>query len=311
MEHRLPIYFSGNFNVPRIGFGKIKREHILTFFALSATIIFWASAFAGIRVGLDGYTPTQLATVRYMVASLVLIPYALITRMPLPRLRDLPGIALIGFVGFTLYNILLNAGEQTVATGLASFVISAEIGGIAVLASIFLGERLQTRAWLGVVLCLVGVGVISFSSGGGFEFSPGVLLVFGAMLSISVYSVLQKPFLKRYSAIQLTTYSIWAGTLFLLVISPTAITAVPAAPIQATLAVIYMGIFPGVIAYIGWTYVLSQIPASRAGSFLAVIPLAALLIGWLWLGEVPPPVSLIGGAIVLIGVMLVNRQMSS
>jgi drug/metabolite transporter (DMT)-like permease len=309
MDQRLPAAFSDDAveTRPR-GFGGFTRQQILTSLALGIVILLWASAFAGIRIALDAYTPTHLATVRYMVASAVLVIYALLTRMPLPKVRDLPAILLCGFVGFTLYNLLLNAGEQTVSTGVASFVVSSEIGVIAVLATLFLGERLRALGWIGVLTCLLGVLIISFSLGDGFQFSPGALLVFGATLSISVYSVMQKPLLRRYSAIQVTTYAIWAGTLCLLILSPTAITTVAAAPVGATLAVVYMGIFPGVIAYIAWSYVLSRIPASRAGSFLAIIPLVALLIGWLLLGEVPPLVAMFGGAVVLTGVLLVNRQ---
>lgn len=80
------------------------------------------------------------------------------------------------------------------------------------------------------------------------------------------------------------------------------------APIAPTLAVIYMGLFPGVVAYIAWSYVLSKVPASRAGSYLALIPVAALVISWLWLREVPTPISVMGGAVVFCGVMLVNQR---
>ncbi len=69
-----------------------------------------------------------------------------------------------------------------------------------------------------------------------------------------------------------------------------------------------MGLFPGVVAYIAWSYVLSKMPASRAGSYLSLIPVAALFIAWLWLQEVPSLVALVGGIIVLCGVLLVNRQ---
>jgi drug/metabolite transporter (DMT)-like permease len=69
-----------------------------------------------------------------------------------------------------------------------------------------------------------------------------------------------------------------------------------------------MGLFPGVVAYIAWSYVLSRIPASQAGSYLALIPVVALFLAWLWLGEIPTLSALLGGAVVLAGVMLVNRR---
>lgn len=287
------------------------RSNILEIFALLATILLWASAFPAIRVALVAYTPAEVALLRYIVASTALIVYAVINRMPLPRSRDLPLIALCGFIGFALYNIMLNAGEVSVSAGAASFIISSEIGIIALLAWLFFGERLGKLGWIGVALCIAGVGIISFATGSGFQLSSGVLLVFVATLSISVYSVIQKPLLQRYNAIQFTTYAIWAGTFCLFFFAPKAITAIVNAPIVPTSAIIYMGLFPGVVAYIAWSYVLSKIPAARAGSYLAFIPVVTLLLSWVWLREVPPLVSLLGGLVVLFGVVLVNRRVQA
>src|SRR5262245_55288201 len=82
-----------------------------TYSSALITIVLWASAFAGIRVGLESYSPTSLALLRYLVASLVLLIIAIIRRRPLPQLRDIPAIALLGFLGFSAYNVALNMGE--------------------------------------------------------------------------------------------------------------------------------------------------------------------------------------------------------
>jgi drug/metabolite transporter (DMT)-like permease len=280
----------------------------LTPFALFAAVLFWASSYPAIRVALVAYTPTQVAFLRYLVASIFLLGYAIVTRMSLPKLEDLPAIALSGLLGFTLYNILLNTGETTVSAGTASLIISCEAGFIALLAWLFFQENLNKWGWIGILLGILGVGIISLDTDADFQISIGVLEIFIAMLAVSIYSVMQKSLLLKYSAIQITTYSIWAGTLFLFFFAPKAIFSLASAPIDSTLAVAYMGLFPGVIAYIAWSYVLSKIPISQAGGYLALIPVAAIAIAWIWLGEIPATICLLGGSVVFLGVILVERS---
>src|SRR5690554_7844685 len=81
--------------------------------AVAITLLFWASAFAGIRAGLEAYQPAHLALLRFLIASAALAIYALITRMPLPRREDLPGIAVLGFLGITVYHVSLKIGRAS------------------------------------------------------------------------------------------------------------------------------------------------------------------------------------------------------
>jgi drug/metabolite transporter (DMT)-like permease len=111
--------------------------------ALVITLLPWASAFAGIRAGLEGYSPGALVLLRFLVASASLIIYALITHMRLPALRDLAALFLLGFLGITVYQVCLTFGEQSVSAGTASFLVATVPCFTALLAFFFLKERLS------------------------------------------------------------------------------------------------------------------------------------------------------------------------
>ncbi len=276
-----------------------------TWIALAGTLLLWASAFAGIRVGLKGYSPAHVALFRFSVASIVLGIYASRSHFRRPRWRDVPRFAVTGLIGISLYNLALNSGEVAVSAGVSSLLIASAPIWVALL-SIALGERLTAFGWAGVFTSFAGVAMIAAGEGGGIHLSVPALLLAAAALFSAIYIVMQKQLLKTYNALEVTTYSIWAGTIFLLPFGIGLGHAIHTAPIGATLAIVYLGIFPAAIAFTAWAYALSHGPVNRISSFLYLVPVLALIIAWIWLGEVPRTMSLLGGVVALGGVVIVN-----
>jgi drug/metabolite transporter (DMT)-like permease len=294
-----------------------KREPS-TWLAIAGVLLLWASAFAGIRAGLrltpagvpgpDGYGPGELALLRFGTASAALALYALARRMRLPVRADLPQIGLAGFLGISVYHVALNFGEVTVNAGAASLLISAGPVFTALLSSLFLNERLTKVGWGGILLAFAGVSLITFSGGRSVRFSPGALLILLSAAVAAIYSILSKRSLRRYTALEFTCYSLWAGTLPLLIFLPGLLRQVHRAAPPATFAVIYLGIFPAAIAYVLWNHALARMPASLLSSFLYLSPVIASVIAWVWLGELPALLTVIGGTIAIVGVVLVQTR---
>ena len=278
--------------------------------ALLITVVLWGSAFVAIRAGLEGYSPGGLALLRLLISSIAI--YFVLYRSRKARLpiknRDLYRVFFAGAIGIGFYNIALNYGEVLVPSGMASFIVSQIPVVTTLLAILFLGERINRFGLMGMCLSAVGVGLIALGHQGEFGFYLSIIYVFLACFAVGCYNIIQKPLLQKYKAIHLTAYAIWGGTLVLLVFIPNLIHDLQHTSFKATAVVIYLGLFPGVIGYSTWSYALSTIPASRAASFLYFMPVFATIIGWVWLGEVPAFIAVIGAVVALLGVWLVNHS---
>ncbi len=280
-----------------------------TKFSLLLAVTLWASAFAGIRAGLVGYTPGALGLFRFLIGSVCMLilymnqPHSI----PIPW-RDKCLLLLIGVIGLGCYTLTLNYGELAVPSGIASFIISLSPLITVFTAVIFLRESISLNVIIGMLISIAGVALIMLSKIHQFQFQVGCYFVLIAMFTGGIYSVMQKPFLKKYHAIQVTAYVIWGATLSLMVYAPQLWKNIQTASIPATSAVAYLGIFPSTFGYLAWSYGLKDIPVSQAVNYLYFTPIIATLIGWIWLGEVPGGLSLMGGLIALCGVWVVNRS---
>jgi drug/metabolite transporter (DMT)-like permease len=275
-------------------------------FAVGCTIILWASAFVAIRIGLTAYKPTQLAAMRYLVASLILGMRALFARVEVPKRGDIPRLVLTGLLGFSIYATLLNYGETKVSAGLSSFIVYTVPIFTAILAVALLHEKMGVKGWIGLGLSLSGTALMAFATDRRLRFEPNVLTLLGAAIVLALYFTLQKKLVQQYGALTVTSWAVWLSAVVMAPFLP--FKSMLTAPSASTIAVVYLGVFPTVVAYSAWAYVVARLPVARAAAYLYSVPAVATLMGFIFLSERPSVLAILGGLIATAGVALVNLR---
>lgn len=274
--------------------------------AVAITVIGWASSFPAIRVGLHAFGPIELGSLRFTIAAVPAALFLLIKRPAMPKIGEWWRFATGGVVFVALYTAMLNIGEQTVSAGAASFIINVAPILTAIMAMPLLGERFSVLAWIGTFLSFFGIGIIALGEGQGLRFDHGALLILGSALCTAVNTIVQKPLFTRHRPLTVAASNMVIGALCLSPFLATGLAQASVANAAGLTAVIYLGIVPSLIAYASWAVALSRLPAGRASNFLYCVPPVATLIGFVWLGEVPTFLGIIGGVLALGGVVVVN-----
>ena len=277
--------------------------------AVSVTLVFWASAFVGIRHLGDDFSPGPLSLGRLLVGAACLAVVAVPRGLPRPTGRQWVSIIAIGVLWFGIYNVALNAGERRVDAGTAAMLIQVSPVLIAVLAAAFLDERFTAYLGAGLGLAFGGVALISLStSGEGDRDLLGVALCLLAAVVYSISLVLQKPLVARLSGLHVTWLACSVGAVVCLPFVGQLIDQARAAPVSSSLWLVYLGVFPTAIAFTTYAYALRHMSASSLGVTTYLVPPITIVMGLVLLDETPPTMAYVGGALALVGVAVARRK---
>ncbi|WP_268797902.1 DMT family transporter [Pseudomonas huanghezhanensis] len=283
---------------------KILKISLATLFVVTC----WGFSPTGIRIGLLGYDPGHLALLRFLIASLFMALIASSMRIALPRLKDIPLLAVLGFFAVSLHHIALNFGQSGVSAGASSVLVQSTPLFTALLAHFVFKERVSPWRWGCVVLGMIGAAIVVTGDRGFGHLDTRGLLILLAAFSWSVYFSLQKRHSHRYDGLTMVCYTVWSGTAILLIYLPGLATEVLNAPMRVNVAVGVLGLFPSALAYLAWAYVLNHMDVSRASMSLYLTPPMAIAIASAMLGELPSPMVIVGAVVVLISVLALNLR---
>jgi drug/metabolite transporter (DMT)-like permease len=275
------------------------------------TVVCWASAFVAIRVAVRSFAPEEVAWLRFFSAAVVLGGITLFTRMPLPRVRDLPVLAVLGLVGHALYNLALAWGQTRVPAASASFIIASAPIWMLAMSAALRQERLAAARVVAMLVSLCGVALIAVGRGGSLVLDTPALVVVAASVMQAVYSMGQRPLLRRYSPLQVSTFTALAALLWLSPFAPGAVRHLLLAPWSDGLAALFLGVVPTAIGYSTWASAMKSLTPSSAGAFLYLVPAVVLGLAWVILGELPSSLAVTGGVLVVVGVIIVQRLRES
>ena len=277
--------------------------------------LFWGNSFIAVKVIVRYVSPLELVTVRFVPVALIFAVLLLPTRgrqvWAMVR-TDGWRLAFLGLTGAVLYNTFLGWGETRVAAGTASLIIALNPTFIYTLSILVLGERFLWRRALGLAVAFAGLFVIiRWGSGRPIALDDVgyALIVMLAPLNWAVYTISGKTVIARHPPLLVVGVAmIFAGLFSLVFVRPSLIAQLPTLPASFWWAVLFLAVPCTVFAFVVWFGALERMPAGRAAGFIYLVPMFAVTFSRWLLDEPVTPALLLGAAILIAGVYLVNRR---
>jgi drug/metabolite transporter (DMT)-like permease len=293
---------------------EVRRSASATYARLTLMALCWGGTFIGGRVATAEMAPAAAALWRYALASVALLVVAFVIERGLPRLdaRQWTGVVLLAITGVVMFNLFFMYGLARVPASRGSLIMALNPAVTLLGAALFLRERLTRRKVYGIALALFGV-VIVLGHGNPlnlFRGSVGIgeLVLFGCPVSWAANTLIAKRMLPDLSAIAATTWSALIGTVvFALIVAFGGNLAWPHVSVRTWSAIVFLGIFGTAVALVLFYGGVRAIGPARTSVFINLVPVFAVALGVLLLGEPLEFAMVAGGALVIAGIFLLNR----
>ncbi|MEX0980116.1 MAG: EamA family transporter [Gemmatimonadota bacterium] len=280
---------------------------------LLALVTIWGVNFTVIKFALEELHPLSFNALRFPVASLVVY---LILRsrgaLRIPERRHWPALVALGLLGNTLYQLFFIFGIDGTGAGNAALLLATTPVWTILLATLLGHERGSTFVWIGAMGTVAGMALVIAGGGEGFSADArtmrGDLLMVGSSMVWASYSVGTRNLIRTYGSLQVTAWTLWAGTVGIVLFGVPSLAAAGLSGVSggAWAGVLYAGALAVGLAYSLWNRGIGRLGSARTSVYSNLVPVVALVAAWLWLSEVPAPMQ-ITGALVILGSLFLAR----
>ena len=282
--------------------------------ALLTAMLLWGSSFVAMKYAIGSLDPMLVVCVRMVIASICFLPFLRSFSRLRPGRKQVLLLAAMGLCEPCLYFLFEAAALNLTSASQASLITTMLPLLVAVAAALFLGERLTRRIIIGLFVAATGAVWLSLAASVSVHAPHPVLgnfLEFMAMVTATGYIIL----LKKLSAdlppfFMTAAQSVIGAVFFSLILLITDIHLPAAIPMPALLSIIYLGTFVSVGAYGLYNFGVSRVPANQAAVFINLIPLWAVVLGVLLLGEKFTGWQFAAGLLIFAGVMITQQGKS-
>ena len=274
-------------------------------------LLIWSTSFIGTKIAFASFPPITLGTARFIVASVVLGFLVLIKKEFIkPGTKDMRVIALSGVLGITVYFTMENIGVKLTSAINAALIVASYPAITTLLELLIYRQKPSLYKLTGIAVAVAGVYLVSYTEGSIHAANQlaGNIILIATGIVWAFYNFTTRKVVSKYPAITFSFYQTVIGTVCFIPLAfleldkwmpPNAITLS---------ALLYLGIFCSVAAFMLYNFGLRKLSASTAVSLMNLVPIFGAVFSILCLHE---PISLrqiAGGAIVIAGVMLSVKQ---
>jgi drug/metabolite transporter (DMT)-like permease len=295
------------------------KSKVMAYVEALFAVVVWGGTFIATKIALEEASPASIVWVRFAIGVVILGAAVFLRRQfALPERMDLAYLAMLGFFGVTFHQWLQATGLQTAQATTTAWIVASTPVFIAILGRLVLKERFGWLQITGIVLAAAGV-LLVVSKGNlaalasGQAGTIGDLLILVSSVNWAVFSVLSRRELPRHPAARMMFYVMLFGwiftTVWIFAWGP-GMSELSGLSSRVWAAILVLGVLGSGLAYIAYYDALQELPASQLGAFLNIEPLVTTVLAAYMINEAITAVTLAGGAIIILGVYLVNRRVS-